>query len=245
MGLCERVALWGGVTSDALMVGWRGCAPSDTLTSDAPGAGKAAVQGRVVSPPVKAHRSFDPRRVGSLECDAWVAYYRREWWRFLRAVLLLTRLTFALPWASAIHGAWLVLRANQKWAPLPDNDPNGARRAIEHLYQLVARHHRETFDAGRAAQLEVEWWRVHREHQHNGAGSEADPLVDALAALYGYVYAVREADVRTAAEQRAVAMAYSDRWVSEGCDPSSPLIAEERAALVRSYAGLLAAIHRF
>jgi hypothetical protein len=36
----------------------------------------------------------------------------------------------------------------------------------------------------------------------------------------------------------------SDRWVREGCDPASPLVAQERAALVRSYAGLLAAVHR-
>jgi hypothetical protein len=159
-----------------------------------------------VCPAVRAHRSFDPRRVGSLECDAWVAYYRREWLRFLRAAILLTRHTFALPWASTIRGAWLVLRANQLWAPYPDNDPDGARRAMERFYRLVARHHRETFDARRAAELEVEWWRVHREHQHNGAGSDARPLVNALAALYGYVYRVPEAEVRTAAEQRALAM---------------------------------------
>jgi hypothetical protein len=38
-------------------------------------------------------------------------------------------------------------------------------------------------------------------------------------------------------------MRHSDRWVAEGTDPASPLIAEERAALVRSYAALLAAVH--
>jgi hypothetical protein len=50
--------------------------------------------------------------------------------------------------------------------------------------------------------------------------------------------------VRVAAEQRALAMRYSDQWVSEGCQLESPLIGEERAALVRSYAALLAAVHR-
>jgi hypothetical protein len=30
-------------------------------------------------------RSFDPVRVGELECDAWVAYYMRRWGPFLRA----------------------------------------------------------------------------------------------------------------------------------------------------------------
>ena len=117
---------------------------------------------------------------------------------------------------------------------------------MERFYGLVARHHGESFDAASAAELEVEWWRVHREHQRGKpAGGDGErPLVDALAALYSYVYGVPDGDVRVAAEQRALAMRFSDRWVREGCDLASPLIGEERAALVRSYAGLLAGVHR-
>jgi hypothetical protein len=51
-------------------------------------------------------------------------------------------------------------------------------------------------------------------------------------------------DVRVAAEQRALAMVHSDRWVDHGCDPASPLIDEERAALVRSYESLREAVGR-
>ena len=193
---------------------------------------------------VKPHRSFDPRRVGSLECDAWVTYYRREWLRFLRAAVSLTRHTFGLPWPSTLHGAWLVLRANQLWAPYPDNDPDGARRAMRSFYGLVARRHGESFDPARAAELEVEWWRVHREHQRGPDGGDEQPLIEALSALYAYVYGVDAQDVHVAAQQRALAMRYSDQWVQEGCDLDSPLVPRERAALVRSYAGLLAAVHR-
>lgn len=39
-------------------------------------------------------------------------------------------------------------------------------------------------------------------------------------------------------------MELSDRWVGRGCDPGDPLLAEERSLLVRSYAALLAAVHR-
>ena len=39
-------------------------------------------------------------------------------------------------------------------------------------------------------------------------------------------------------------MQYCDQWVHSGCDLESPLIAQERAALVRSYAGLLAAVYQ-
>jgi len=190
-----------------------------------------------------AMRSFDPRRVGSLECTAWVTYYRREWWKFLRAALALTRHTFALSWPATFYGGWLVLRANQLWAPYPDNDPDGARHCMQRFYGLVARRHRETFDVVEAARLEVEWWRVHRDLQRREASDEAS-LADALAALYAHVYAVPAADVAQAAQQRALAMHHSDRWVAEGCDLASPLVPQERAALVRSYAALLAAVHR-
>ncbi len=191
----------------------------------------------------KAHRGFEPRRIGRLETEAWVAYYRREWIALLVSSVGLTRQMFGLPWPATLRGAWLVLRSNQQWAPYPDNDPEGARATMERFYRIVADHHHEPFDPARAAVLEVEWWRVHREHQHGDAVSE-QPLIDALTALYGYVYGAGEADVRPAAEQRALAMRFSDQWVADGRDLASPLIDQVRAALVRSYAALLAAVHR-
>jgi hypothetical protein len=194
---------------------------------------------------VKPYRSFDPRRVGNLESAVWVSYYRRDWPTFLRTAIALTRHTFGLPWPSSVYGAWFVLRANQLWAPYPDNDPEAARKAMERFYRLVAARNGDTLDSRRASELEVEWWRVHREHQHDGTNdADEGPLIAALAALYAFVYGVTTSDVAVAAEQRALAMRYSDQWVREGCDPASPLIEEERAALVRSYAGLLAAVHR-
>jgi hypothetical protein len=192
---------------------------------------------------VLPHRAFDPRRVGSLECTAWVAYYRRDWMPFLRSAVGLTRHTFGLPWPSTLYGAYLVLHANQLWAPFGDNDPDGARHAMERFYRLVSQRYHEPFDPARAAVLEVEWWRIHREHQHTDAGDDRS-LVDALCALYAYVYAVPAPSVRLAAQQRALAMRCSDRWVAQGCDPVSPLITEERTALVRSYAALLAVVYR-
>lgn len=169
----------------------------------------------------------------------WVAYYRREWGRLLRAAVALVRHAFGLPWPSALLGAWWLLDANRRWAP-PRNDPDGARRAMRRFYALVASRHGERFDASRAAALDVEWWRVHREEKHQ---AEADRvLADALVALYAHVYGVVAADVRPAAEQRVVAMRHSDAWVAGGCESSDPLIEAVRAALVRSYAALLTAV---
>ena len=61
--------------------------------------------------------------------------------------------------------------------------------------------------------------------------------------LYCYLFGEPEAEVRPAAVYRACAMGLSDQWVREGCLPDSPLLPLVHAALVRSYAALLAAVH--
>lgn len=192
----------------------------------------------------RSMRSFDPRRLGAAECDAWVGYYRRRWPTVLSAAVRMVRIGFDLPWPVALYGAFLVLRANQLWAPVPDNDPDGARATMRRFYSLAARTSGERFDVDEAARLEVEWWRVHRHLQRDAPDEDQEVLVDALAALYAHVYGVATDTVRLAAAQRAAAARISDGWVADGRDPQSPALAAERAALVRSYAALLAAVHR-
>ena len=189
-------------------------------------------------------RSFDPRAVGRLECWAWESYYRRRWVPFLAASVGMVRAAFGMNWPRTFVGAWLVLRANQEWAPFPDNDPEAARALMRRFYRLLKRSECAHFDPRRAAELEVEWWRVHREAQHTGGGGSSHALVDALCDLYAYTYDAEPPALIAAASLRARAMDVSDRWVAEGADPLHPLLDEERALLVRSYAALLAAVHR-
>jgi hypothetical protein len=187
-------------------------------------------------------RSFDPVRVGELECAAWVAYYRRRWATFLRAAFGLTRASFGLSWPATLRGGWWVLRANQVWAPYPDNDPGAARDYMRRFYGLVRDRSGEEFDPTEAARREVEWWRAHRELQHDEDEVDLSGLVEALTSLYAYVYSVPRESVALAAERRATAMVHSDRWVDQGRDPGSPLIGAERAELIRSYEALREAV---
>jgi len=188
-------------------------------------------------------RSFDPVEVGHLESAVWVAYYHRQWLRLLALSVALVHRAFRMNWPRTLHGAWLILRANQLWAPSPgSNDPAGARRCMRRFYALLRLVHGGPADPARAAELEVGWWAAHRERQEHPDGISA--LVTALARLYAYLYSVDEAAVRPAAQLRAEAMDLSDAWVGQGCPPNSSLIAAERATLVRSYASLLAAVHR-
>lgn len=187
-------------------------------------------------------RSFDAVALGHAETDTWAAYYRHDWATFLRGAIRMVDEGFGMNRRATVAGAWYVLRANQAWAPYPDNDPARARDLMRRFYALVVTRARLTLDPMRAAVLEVEWWRVHREHQH--ADGPDDPLVESLVDLYSYVYSVERAAVRDAAHWRVVAMDYSDRWVEAGRDLADPLLAAERRALVASYATLLDAVQR-
>jgi hypothetical protein len=186
--------------------------------------------------------SFDPVRLGAHECDAWVGYYRRDWRLVLSAALGMVQVGFDLPWPSTLRGAWYVLRANQLWAPYPGNDPEGARRCMGRFYLIVAARHGLAIDPAEAARLEVDWWHEHRVLQRERTDDDETRLVEALTALYAYVYDRPGDALRPAARDRALAMRVSDAWVADGCDLADPRVREERALLVRSYVQLLDAV---
>ena len=129
------------------------------------------------------------------------------------------------------------------WAPYPDNDPDAAREQMRRFYALVFADGHPHLHPVRAAALEVQWWRVHRLHQHAGDVTES-MLTAALVDLYAYVHQVPDGTVRDAARLRVEAMDCSDRWVAAGCDRDDPLLAQERRLLVASYTALRDAIDR-
>lgn len=186
-------------------------------------------------------RGFDPDAVGNAETDAWTSYYRREWWPFLKGAVGMVHHGFGMTRGPTLRGAYYVLRANQKWAPYPDNDPDAARDYMRRFYELVRRNSDLTFDPVEASRREVEWWRLHREHQYGVIGDE-EPLVDSLVNLYSHVFSVPGEAVREAARQRVLAMEASDAWVQAGCDLADPQLAQEREALLASYRALSAAV---
>jgi len=194
--------------------------------------------------PESAHRqaSFDPVRVGQRECDAWAAYYRHEWASFLRSAIGMVSAGFGMGRRQTLAGAWCVLQANRAWAPVPDNDPDAARDYMARFYRIVRDSGWGSLDPVTAAGYEVEWWRLHRLHQREGAPAGA--LVDALDVLYSYVYDVPPSTMRDAAELRVQAMDLSDEWVAAGCHLDDPLLTQERRALVASYTALREGVER-
>ena len=189
-------------------------------------------------------RSFDPFLIADLEYRIWVAYYRRRWIQVLVTAVKLARLGFGMDWVLILQAAPLMLRAVLLWAPFPDNDPDGAQACMRELYALVRLYFGEPADPERAANLELDWWRVHRERQYAPHSAEpTDELQESVTRLYCCLFGEGEAAIRPAAVHRVRAMDLSDQWVREGCRPDSLLLPLEHAALVCAYAALLAAVH--
>jgi hypothetical protein len=101
--------------------------------------------------PPAPHRNFDPRRVGILERDVWVAYYQRRWLRLLCLSISLVHAAFRMGAVATAVGAWHAVRANQLWAPVVNNDPIGARRHMKQFYRLLQTRTRHRCGTSRVA----------------------------------------------------------------------------------------------
>jgi len=184
-------------------------------------------------------RKFDPRKLAHYEKENYVAYYQKDWLKLLRVSVGMVKESFGLNWLQATYGAYLVARAEIAFAPFPDNNVPLAEAYIQRFYQFIKDIHHEDFDVMRAAQLEVNWWSVHRKLFGNAQNNE---LVQALAGLYAEAYGVDTQKVQQAASLRAEGMLYSDLWVNAGKPVASPLLAQEEEALYKSYVALKVAI---
>jgi len=184
-------------------------------------------------------RNFNPFKIAHYEKENYVAYYQKDWLKLLRVSVGLVKESFGLSWLQAAYGAYLVARAEIAFAPFPRNDVPRAEAYMTRFYQFIKNVHREDFDVRRAAQLEVNWWSVHRKLFGNSQNQE---LVDALTGLYAEAYGLNPAKVQTAARQRAWGMLVSDLWVNAGKPADSALLAREEETLLQSYASLKEAI---
>jgi hypothetical protein len=180
-----------------------------------------------------------PDRLARYEKENYVAYYQKDWLTLLRVSVGLVKESFGLNWLQAAYGAYLVARAEIAFAPFPENDLPRAIAYITRFYGFIKRVHQASFDPAHVAQLELNWWSVHRKCFGNADNAE---LVGALQALYAEAYGIEPARVHEAARLRAAGMLYSDLWVNAGKQTGSPLLVQEEEALLQSYTALKAAL---
>lgn len=183
--------------------------------------------------------AFDPGKLARYEKENYVAYYQKRWLRLLRVSIRMVQEAYQFSLLQAIYGAYLIARAEIAFAPFPDNDVPLAEAYMRRFFIFLNRVHALKIDVENAAQIEVNWWIVHR---NLFAEDENQELVEALARHLVVVYGIAESAAREAGYHRAQGMLYSDKWVRSGMDPDSPLLAQEEQALSQAYSVLRTAL---
>jgi hypothetical protein len=184
-------------------------------------------------------RLFDARKLAYYEKENYVAYYQKNWPRLFRVSIGMVREAYSLSLLEGMYGAYLIARAEMAAAPFPNNNLPLAREYMRRFFAFINRVHGLQIPPAEAAEVDVNWWIVHR---RLFGCEDNQELVEAVAKSFAMQYGRETAQLRQAAYHRVQGMLYSDRWVNEGKKPDSPLLALEEEELYKGYAALKQAI---
>lgn len=128
---------------------------------------------------------FDADEVARLDTAMWRSYYSRQRFKMYGELTELLETQYKLPfWRRqlvafyAAKGAFVFKDGKSR------DDYLKAVPDVEKFYTEIRDISTTAFDPRRVAQLEVEWWIVHRERKTHNPGDRARALAEAAAAVY-------------------------------------------------------------
>jgi len=158
-------------------------------------------------------RQFDPGAVAHLDTAMWRSYYDKDRLRLFSQLTELLRKAYHLPLVRSHWAAYEAARAafifKEGQAP---SDYEKALPYLKDFYSAICKVSDRPFDVGRAAQLELEWWIVHRER----AKYRPETLPRLLAATAGVIYNMPSEVFVEHARLRAEAMHIRDSRAEAG-----------------------------
>jgi hypothetical protein len=158
-------------------------------------------------------RDFDPDEVARLETDMWRAYYDKQRVRLFTQLAELMRSQYHFPYLRSNAVAYQAAKA--AFVFKEGHSRSDYEKALPNLisyYSSIKKVSGADFDVNRAAQLELEWWIVHR----NRASVPAGSLDRALAELPAEIYQMPAGQFMEHAKYRAEAMTIRDDKADQG-----------------------------
>jgi hypothetical protein len=157
----------------------------------------------------------NPDIVAYYEKSGWEAYYDRNWPRALWLLVKMNREAFRMSWIDALTAALDTVRASMAFAPLENNDIPKARHYIARFYEKARRSLNISTPAQTLAELEIDYWVVHRElalrRKKDHQDDDLQPMVESLTALHAALFDAPPETIRPSAEWRARAAKAVDR----------------------------------
>jgi hypothetical protein len=164
--------------------------------------------------PRRTHiRDFDADEVARQDTAMWRSYYGRQRFSLFRQLSELLRTQYNLPF---LRSNLVAFRAAKAAFVFKDGhsraDYEKALPDLRDFYRELRKVSDVPFDAERAAQLELEWWIIHRERESH----PEDDLPRALADLSAEIYQVPAERLMEHARLRAEAMNIRDKQAGAG-----------------------------
>ncbi|SRR6266545_1933955 len=164
--------------------------------------------------PRSAHlREFDADEVARLETAMWRSYYEKQQLRLFNQLSELLRTQYNMPLVRSNQVAYYA--ANAAFVFKDGKQRADYEKALPDLikfYEAVRKISDIPFDINRAAELELEWWIIHRER----ATHPPDDLQRALAELQSEIYRVPVERLMEHGRLRAEAMGIRDTKADAG-----------------------------
>lgn len=158
-------------------------------------------------------RDFDPDEVARLDTDMWRSYYAKQRLRLFNQLAETLRTQYHMPLIRSNRVAYYAAKAAFVFKDGKQrSDYEKALPDLRKFYAAVREVSDIPFDVQRAAQLELEWWIIHRERAHHQEGD----LARALAELQAELYQVPAEKLMEHGRLRAEAMVIRDTKAEAG-----------------------------
>jgi hypothetical protein len=149
---------------------------------------------------------LNPDRVAYVEAAGWRAYYDHKWIKMLRLIVGLCQEQFHIPIPMSLLAAYYTTRASAAWVPV-DHDEQKVLRYLEKFYQIARRYSGLKFDPSRVAELELQYFDVHRRLAGN---PEKEEFLQTLIELHSAIFGISPAQAKESAEWRLLAASTVD-----------------------------------
>lgn len=157
---------------------------------------------------------FDPAKVAYYEATGWKENYDHRWLRVFWLMVQMNHEEFGMSWPTAVAAAIDIVQAAVAWSPA-DNDIPAATRHLEKYFAKARRSANLTAAAKELADLEIDYWIVHRQlairRLKDHSDTDIEPMIQSLARLHAALFESTVEAMRPSAEYRALAAMTVDR----------------------------------
>jgi hypothetical protein len=145
--------------------------------------------------------TFNPDRVAYFEAEGWRAYYEHNWLKMLYLIVVLCQEQFRIPFPVSLLAAYYIVRASAAWVA-PDHDSAKILALHQKFYRIALRYSGLHFDPIKVAQLEEQYWDVHR--RLSGLPDKTE-FINTMIDLHSAVFGITPEQARESAELRVLA----------------------------------------